>query len=111
MSTQWMAVAGAALLVAGVGLPATALAPAASNVRNLKVSKTGKSCVRVKWSPPANDNGDTYGVIIRTPRGDEMYRVETYKTHAKLCDLHKRTYQVQVKQYGGTWARGAVRLG
>jgi hypothetical protein len=106
-----MAVAGAAVLVAGAALPATALAPAAGDVRNLKVSKVGKNCVRVKWNPPAKDNGDTYGVIIRTRGGDEMYRVETYKTHTRLCDLNKRTYRVQVKQYGGTWSRGAVRLG
>lgn len=111
MLCKWIAVGGATVLIAGLAAPATAVSQVSSNVRHLQVRKIGQACMRVNWRPPAHDNGDNYAVIIRTQRGDELHRVETYKTHVKLCNLDSRTYQVQVKQYGGTWARQAVRIG
>jgi hypothetical protein len=111
MISHWIALAGAVVVTLGVTGPATGLASTSGNVRNLDVSKVGKDCLRVEWAPPVDDNKQTYGVVIRTRRGDEMYRVETYETHTKMCKLNAKKYRVQVKQYGGTWVRAAVRLG
>lgn len=110
MSTQWIAVMGVAALITGLASPAVAHTAPSGTVGHLKVVKSGKRCVQVMWTPPINDTGDTYGVIMRTRRGDEMYRVETSQTYAQFCQLHAKTYRVLVKQYGGTWTTRAVRF-
>lgn len=112
MSTQLIAIAGVTAIMTVLAAPAMALSPASGSIGHLTVVKTGKRCVQVNWSAPDNDNGDPYGVIIRTRRGDEMYRVETHETSMQLCQLHAKTYRVLVKQYrlGSTWSRAAVRF-
>lgn len=111
MTKTAIALAGAALLLGGLAAPATAASQNGTVVRNLKISKAGPGCLRLKWQKPAQDSGDTFGIVIRTKSGSEMYRVETYKTRAKVCDLNDKTYQILVKQYGGNWAKSSVELG
>lgn len=112
MSTQWIAIAGVAAIMTALASPAMAQAPSSGTIGHLRVIKSGNRCVQVMWSAPVNDSGDPYGVIIRTRRGDEVYRVETRQTYTQLCQLRAKTYHVLVKQYGygSIWSRRAVRF-
>jgi hypothetical protein len=110
MTKMAIALASAALMLAGIAVPQSANAvtdPTA--VQKVKVRAEG-DCIRISWKMPKVDSGDTFGVIIRTPNWAETHRIETYKLRTVKCDLNKKVYKVKVRQYGGSWVKTVAKF-